>query len=144
MIFKIFIENLVLLQERLQNLLLWWKYVFSAHFIWSIELEKCRFLDKVSDSVSVSDSVIFWDSVSVSVETQNHGFGRALQKRYDLLIIDIFPGSESKFSFVFECIALHVVMLEMSTVATYLYYQVIQLLPLFKIIQVLKIMQTTQ
>ena len=44
-----------------------------------------RFLDKVSDSVSVSDSVIFWDSVSVSVETQNHGFGRALLFRYNSL-----------------------------------------------------------
>ena len=35
-------------------------------------------VNKVSDSVSVSDLVIFQDSVSVSVETQNHGFGRSL------------------------------------------------------------------
>ena len=38
-------------------------------------------INKVSDSVSVSDSVIFRDSVSVSVETQNHGFGRSLQNQ---------------------------------------------------------------
>ena len=43
----------------------------------SIE-ERFKFFEKVSDSVSVSDSGIFLDSVSV--ETQKHGFGRSLKK----------------------------------------------------------------
>ena len=45
-------------------------------------------INKVSDLVSVLDSVIYRDSVSVSVETKNHGFGRSLAEHVSEVVLE--------------------------------------------------------